>query len=186
MPRSISPFLVAILVAVPNVPLHAQDTETTVTLTVSPSFVNFDGFGGGFGAVVTRLSVSRGFTRFTGGEVSAFALAPLGAATSQPGCVVGGTCEARSTPSLLTGLLTSVFGYAGETGLRASAGAGVVGATGGEGLDNRSCLAGVVGLDWEPRSNNRFAPTFAFRLVQLARPIAGARQLLLPGVGLSF
>jgi hypothetical protein len=185
--RSISPFLAAVVfVTVPNVQLHAQDTETTVTLTVSPSFVHFDGFGGGFGAVVTRLSVSRGFTRFTGGEVSAFALAPLGAASSQPGCVAGGTCETRSTPSLLSGLLTSVFGYAGETGLRASAGAGVVGASGGEGLGNRSSLAGVVGLDWEPRSNNRFAPTFAFRLVQLARPIAGARQLLLPGVGLSF
>lgn len=187
MLRSISPLLAAVvLAAVPNVQLRAQDTGTTVTLTVSPSFIHFDGFGGGFGAVVTRVSVSRGFTQLTGGEVSAFALAPLGGATSQPGCVTGGTCQTRSTPSLLTGLLTSVFGYAGETGLRASAGAGVVGASGGEGLSHRSSLAGVIGLDWEPRSDNRFAPTFAFRLVQLARPIGGARQLLLPGVGVSF
>jgi hypothetical protein len=83
-------------------------------------------------------------------------------------------------------VLTSLFAYAGETGLRAAVGIGAVGASGGEGLGNRSSVAGVVGLDWVPRSNNRFAPTFAIRLVQLSSPIAGARQLLLPGIGLSF
>ena len=187
MPRSISPFLVAVMfAAVPNIQLGAQETGTTVTLTVSPTFVSFSGFGGSFGAAVARLSVSRGFTRLTGGEASAFVLAPLGSASSQPGCVVGGSCQARTTPSLLSGLLTSMYGYAGETGLRASAGIGVVGASGGEGLGNRSSFAGVLGLDWVPQTDNRFAPTFAFRLVQLASPIAGARQLLLPGVGLSF
>ena len=166
--------------------LAAQENETTVTLTVSPTFVNFSGFGGSFGAAVARLSVGRGFTRHTGGELSAFALAPLGGASSQPDCPALVSCQARSTPSVLSGLSTSVFGYAGETGLRASAGLGVVGASGGEGLGNRSSLAGIFGLDYVPRSDNRFVPTFAFRVVQLASPIAGARQLLLPGVGLSF
>jgi hypothetical protein len=166
--------------------LAAQETGTTVTLTISPTFVSFNGFGGSFGAAVARLSVSRSFTRLTGGEVSAFALAPLGGASIQPGCVPGGSCQTRSTPSVLSGLLTSMFGYAGETGLRASAGVGVVGASGGEGLGNRSSFAGVLGLDWVPQTDNRFVPTIAFRVVQLASPIAGARQLLLPGVGLSF
>jgi hypothetical protein len=185
--RSISPFLAAvILAAVPNVQLGAQETGTTVTLTVSPSFVSFDGFGGSFGAAVARLSVSRNFTRLTGGEVSAFALAPLGGASNQPMCVEGSSCQSTSTPSVLSGLLTSLFGYVGATGLRASAGVGLVGASGGEGLENRSSFAGVLGLDWVSQKNNRFVPTFAFRLVQLASPIAGARQLLLPGVGFSF
>lgn len=187
MLRVLSPFLAAFVAALlPHTALGAQETGTTVTLTVSPSFVSFDGFGGSFGAVVARLSISRDFTRVTGGEVSAFTLAPLGGASSQPGCTVGSTCQSRSTPSVLSGVLMSLFAYAGETGLRAAAGVGVVGATGGEGLGNRSSVAGVIGLDWLPRSNNRFAPTFAIRLVQLSSPIAGARQLLLPGIGLSF
>ena len=163
----------------------AQETGTTVTLTVSPSFVHFDGFGSG-PAAVARLSVSRDFTRMTGGEVSAFALAPLGGAASIPDCIPGGSCQTRSTPSLLTGVLTSVFAYAGETGIRASIGVGAVTASGGEGFSHRNSLAGLVGLDWIPRSTNRFAPTFAVRLVQLVRPVGGARQLLLPGVGFSF
>ena len=187
MLRILSPLLVAVFAAMlPHTLLGAQETGTTVTLTVSPSFVNFDGFGGGFVAVVARLSISRDFTRMTGGEISAFTLAPLGGASSQPGCTVGSSCQSRSTPSVLSGVLTSLFAYAGGTGLRAAVGIGAVGASGGEGLAHRSSVAGLVGLDWVPRGNNRFTPTFAIRLVQLASPIAGARQLLLPGIGLSF
>ena len=184
--RTVSPLLIAVLVMVPRASLSAQDTGTKVTLTVSPSFVNFDGFGGGFGAVVARLSVSRDFTRITGGEVSAFTLAPLRGASSQPGCTVGASCQARSTPSALSGVLTSLFVHAGDSGLRAAAGIGAVGASGGEGLGSRSSVAGVVGLDWVPRGTNQFAPMFVIRLVRLSSPIAGARLLLLPGIGVSF
>lgn len=185
MLRSISPFLAAVvLAAAPNVPLGAQDNETTVTLTVGPSFVDFE--FGSFGAAVARLSVSRGFTRRTGGELSTFVLTPLGRASAQPGCIPGAACESRTTPSVLFGQLAAVFVDAGDTGLRATAGGGAVGSAGSQGYKNRSSLAGLVGLDWIPNSNNRFAPTFSFRFLQLASPIAGARQLLLPGVGFSF
>jgi len=183
--RSISPLLAAVMVLVmPNGPLGAQDNETTVTLSVGPSFVDFE--FGSFGAAVARLSISRGFTRRTGGELSTFVLAPLGRASAQPGCIPGALCEARTTPSVLFGQLASVFVDAGETGLRATAGGGAVGSAGSEGFKNRSSLAGLVGLDWIPNSRNRFAPTFSVRFLQLASPIAGARQLLLPGVGFSF
>lgn len=165
--------------------LVAQDNGTTVTLTVGPTFVYFEGFGSG-PAAVARLSISRDFTRMTGGELSAFALAPLGGATSTPDCIPGGSCATRSTPHLLSGILTSVFAYAGETGIRGSIGAGAVAASGGEGLENRSSYAGFVGLDWLPKSDNRFVPTLSVRFVQLTSPVGGARQLLLPGVGLSF
>jgi len=173
--------LVALLAAQP---LSAQENETIVTLSVGPSFVDFE--FGGFGAAVARLSISRGFTRRTGGELSTFVVAPLGRASAQPGCVVGGACETRTTPSLLFGQLASLFADAGETGLRATVGAGAVSSAGSEGFENRSSLAGLAGLDWSPNSNNRFAPTFSFRFLQLAKPIAGARQLILPGIGFSF
>ena len=187
MLRSISLLLLAVMLAtVPNVPLDAQETGTRFTLTVSPSFVNFPGTGGHFGAAVAQLSVSRDFTRMAGGEISAFALAPLGRASALPGCPQGTKCISTSTPSLLSGVLTSLFVHAGESPLRVSAGVGAVGASGGEGFENRSSFAGLVGLDWLPRTNNRFAPTFAVRLVQLTSPIAGARTLLLPGLGLTF
>lgn len=187
MPRNIVFALAAISIAtLAAAPSAAQDTGTTVTLTVSPSFVNFDGFGGGFGAVVMRLSVSRDFTRTVGGEVSAFTLAPMGGASAQPGCAIGGTCQTRTTPSLLYGVLPSLFTWVGGSDLRLSGGVGMVGASGGEGFGSRQKAAGILGIDWVPRSDNRFAPTFAVRIVQLSSPIAGARQLLLPGVGLSF
>lgn len=166
--------------------LQAQDTGTTVTLTVSPSYVNFAGYGGGFPSAVARLSVSRGFTTTIGGELSVFALAPLGGATSIPGCVPEATCRTTTTPSLLSGVLTAAYFDAGDTGLRLSLGVGGVTASGGEGFPHRSSGAGVVGLDWLPNTTNRFAPAIAVRFVQLASPIAGARQLLLPGLGFRF
>ena len=187
MLRSISLWLLALMLAtVPNAPVGAQEAGTRITLTVSPSFVHFPGVGGHFGAAVAQLSVSRDFTRMTGGEISAFALAPLGGASAQAGCPQGTKCISTSTPTLLSGVLTSLFAYAGESPLRVSAGVGAVGASGGEGFANRSSLAGLVGFDWLPRTNNRFAPTFAVRVVQLSSPIAGARTLLLPGMGLAF
>ena len=187
MSRSCSPLIVAfLLVTLPNVQLDAQDTGTTVTLTVGPSFVNFPGAGGHFGAAVARLSVTRGFNRMTGGEMSAFALAPLGGASAQAECPPATKCISTSTPSLLSGVLASVFAYAGESPLRVSVGVGAVGASGGEGFQNRSSVAGLAGLDWVPRTSNQFAPTLALRIVQLSSPIAGARTLLLPGLGLSF
>ena len=186
MPRLLTLSLVAGLALV-HAPVRAQDLGPTLTVTVSPTAVSFADFGGSFSAAVARLNVNVPFTRMTGGELSAFALAPLGGASSQPGCPIGSSsCQARSTPGLLSGFLTSFFAYAGESGLRASAGVGAVVASGGEGLTRRSSPAGVLGLDWLPRTDNRFVPTFAVRLVQLSAPIAGARQLLLPGLGLTF
>lgn len=173
-----------LLAALPVQAAKGQEDGTTVTLTVSPTLIRFDGFGGSFGAAVARLSIARDFSRATGGEFSAFTLAPLGGASSLPLCASTASCITRSTPSALSGALTSLFAYAGD--VRMAIGAGGVAASGGEGFRNRSSLAGLVGLDYIPRTNNRFAPTFALRIVQLSRPIAGARQLLLPGVGLTF
>jgi hypothetical protein len=172
--------------ALPFGQLSAQEPETTITLTVSPSFVDFGDFGGRFGAGVIRLSASRSITRLTGAEVSTFALAPLGGMSSIPGCAEGGTCRTYSTPNMLTGASGSFYVYAGESGLRLSLGGGLVRALGGEGFDKRSTVAGLVGIDWIPPSDNRFAPTLAVRFLQLSTPIAGARQLLLPGVGIRF
>lgn len=178
--------VVVTLIAAASAPLHAQEEATTVTLSVGPSFVNFVSFGGSFPAAVAQLSVSKPFTRQTGGELSFFALAPLGSAAAVPDCPPLVSCVATQTPSLLSGALVSVFAYAGETGLRASVGGGGAFASGGEGFPHRTSPAGLVGLDWIPESRNRFIPAVNVRLVYLTSPIAGARQLLLPGLGLRF
>ena len=171
---------------VPCEAARAQDSRTSVALTVSPSFVNFELFGGSFGAAVAGLSISRNFSRVAGGELSGFALAPLGGASAIPGCPVGTPCQSRTTPSLLSGLLASALWYVGESGFQASLGAGVATASGGEGLDHTSSAAGTVGLAWAPRGSKGLAPTLAVRVVQLASSLAGARTLLLPGIGVSF
>ena len=174
------------LLAASAYPVQAQDEGITVTLTVSPSFVDFGTFGGRFGAGVIRLSASKDFNRVTGAEVSTFVLAPLGGMTSIPGCAPGGSCQTHSTPDVLTGAMGSLFLYAGESGFRAAFGGGTVSAHGGEGFARRSTVAGVIGADWIPRTNNRFAPTLSVRVMQLSAPVAGARQLLLPGLGVRF
>ena len=182
-----SRFLVLVLLVamLPRDVVRAQENRTSVALTVSPSFVNFERFGGSFGAAVAGLSISRNLSPALGGELSVFALVPLGGASAQPGCPVGTTCQSRATPNLLSGLLASALFHVGESGVQASLGAGIAAASGGEGLEHTSSAAGSVGLGWTPRGNG-LAPTLAVRIVQLASPLAGARTLLLPGIGLSF
>jgi len=184
----VSRFVVlAILVAMsPHDAARAQDSRTSVALTVSPSFVNFEAFGGTFGAFVGGLGISRDFSHVLGGELSGFVLAPLGGASSQPECPAETLCGSRSTPSLLSGLLVSALFYIGESGFQASVGAGVASASGGEGLEHTTSAAGSIGLGWTPRRSTGLSPTVAVRVVQLASPLAGARTLLLPGIGLSF
>jgi hypothetical protein len=168
------------------VPVAAQDSRTRVTLTVSPGFVDFAGYGGGFPAAVARLSVSRDFSRYLGGEVAGFVLAPMGGASAMAGCVAGSSCISTSTPNLLSGGMVSGYAFAGDSPLRISAGVGAVNASGGEGFGRRSAGALLLGIDLVPRTGSRFAPTVGIRVLQLASPLAGARQLILPGVGLSF
>ena len=177
--------LVALLV-IPAATLEAQEGGTSITLSVGPSVVDFGEFGGPFPAGVVRLSASTAFTRVFGAEASAFALVPLGGQTAIPECIPGGNCQTRTSPSMLSGFLGSVLIAAGESGLRAAVGGGSVSAHGGEGFSRRSTIAGLVGLDWIPRSNSRLAPTVSVRLLQLSAPVAGAKQVLLPGVGLRF
>jgi hypothetical protein len=175
---------VASLVTVPTMS-RAQE-GTTISLTVGPSVVNFTGFGGSFGAAVMQLNIRRDLTRSVGAELTLFTVAPTGGSSSIPGCAPGSPCETLSTPNMLYGAMPSVYSWVGGTSLRVSGGVGFAGAAGGEGFQNRHTPAGLLGIDWMPRSRNRMVPTLAFRVVQLSRPIAGARQLLLPGVGLAF
>jgi hypothetical protein len=164
---------------------NAQD-GTTISLTISPSFVDFGAWGGSFGAAVVQLSIRRDFTRSIGGELTAFTLAPMGGMSAIPGCVEGAQCQTRSTPNTFYGIVPSIYTWVGGSDLRLTTGGGLVGAAGGEGFENRNSLAGLLGVDWVPRSRNRMVPTVGLRVVQLSSPIAGARQLFLPGVGVSF
>lgn len=175
-----------LLFALRAAPVDAQERETVITLSVGPSVIDFGAFGGPFPAAAIRLSASTDFTRFLGAEASAFAIAPLGGQTSTPDCVPGGDCRTRSSPGLMSGFLASLLMSPPESGLRAVLGGGSVSAQGGEGFARRSTIAGVIGLDWIPQSDNRLVPMFSIRLMQLSAPVAGARQLLLPGVGLRF
>ena len=186
MSRFLSMLTSAALIAFAQRSLAAQHTRTIITLTVSPTYVNFPDVGGHLGAAAARLGVSRDFTRLAGAEVSAFALAPLGGVAAQPGCPQGTKCISLATPNLVSGVLTSLFAYAGESGLRFSAGVGTVGASGGEGFENRSSVALLAGADWIPRTTSRFAPTLGIRVIGLSSPVAGARHLVLPGAGVRF
>jgi hypothetical protein len=175
-----------VLLTVAASSMAAQEPDrTTVTFAVSPSFIQFDGFGGSFGTAVAQLRVQRTFGVDAGGELSMFAVVPMGAATSIPSCPLLGSCVTRSTPNVLNGVIASGYRYLGATGLRIGLGGGNVWASGGEGSPHTSSLAGLAGIDWESRSSG-IRPTIGVRMVLLTRPIYGARQLLVPGAGFSF
>ena len=187
LPRIVTRLPVIVLMVVLHAaPLLAQDSRTIRTLTAGPSFVNFDEYGGSFGAAVAWFSIDRVSERLLGSEFAFFLLAPLGGASIQADCPAGVVCESKATPGLLYGGLFSGLARGGESGLRAAFGLGAVGAAGGEGLENRSSITGHVGLDWVAGGSGRYALTVTVRLLLLTSPIAGARQVLLPGIGVTF
>lgn len=164
----------------------AQEQRTRIEFSVSPSFITFSGFGGSFGAAVARLSISRRITPNAGAEASVFTVVPSGAASAVPGCIQGSPCVTRTTPSALSGLMLSGYAAGAMSPVRVLVGGGVVRASGGEGFERRSTGAIMLGVEWVSRSTNRFGPSIGVRFAQLTSPLAGARQLFLPGVGLSF
>lgn len=176
----------ASLLTVASLPLAAQEPGTRVTLTVSPGFVNFAGYGGGFASAVARLSISRDFTGTSGGELAAFTVAPLGAASIEPTCLPEAHCQSITSPSLLSGVMASGYAFLGGTRLRSALGGGFVSASGGRGIAQRSSAALMVGLDLVPKDRRGLTPTVGVRFLQLTRPVAGARQLVLPGIGFTF
>ena len=185
--RASSPLLfLALLAFASAVPARAQQGRTIRTLTVGPSAVNFDDYGGSIGAAVAWFSLARVSERLLGSEGAFFMMVPLGGASAVPDCIPQQPCQTRSTPSVLYGALVSGLANAGQGGLRAAFGLGAVGASGGEGLENRSSITGHVGLDWVARGSGKYVLTVTARLLLLASPIAGARQVFLPGIGVTF
>lgn len=178
--------LVAPVALLPHERLSAQEHRTTRTVTIGATAVDFEGYGGSIGAGLAQFSVDRGYSQVLGGELSAFLLVPLGGASAIPECLPGTTCQTRSTPGMFSGGFASLVARGGEKGLRAVLGIGPVWAAGGEGLENTSSFAGIVGVDWVAESKNRRALTLSARVVLLDSRIAGARLLVLPGIGATF
>ena len=168
-----------------EVPLHAP-SRTIRTLTAGASLVDFEGYGGSLGAAVGWFSIARVSESLLGTEGAFFLFAPLGGASAIPDCPPAVTCQTKSTPGLLYGAMISGLVRTGDSGLRAAFGIGAIGAAGGEGLENRSSITGHVGLDWVARGSGKYVLTVTARLLLLASPIAGARQVFLPGIGVTF
>ncbi len=167
-------------------PGAAQRPATSVTVTTALSYVDFASFGGVFGAFVGQVSIARRLSGAVGVEWSALALAPGGGASADATCEDGQLCTSPSTPSALLGSVLAPVVELGTSGIRLSAGGGVVRATGGSGFAHRSSLASALAMEWRPRTRSRISPSAGVRLVNFAQPVGGARYLVLPGVGVSF
>jgi hypothetical protein len=187
MPALRSTLLLALaLVLLPARVTWAQTPATRVALTVSLTVVDFSTFGGRFGAGTGQVVLSHAVGATRGFDVAAFGVVPGGGASTDAACVQGIRCESRATPSLLTGLAVAPYLRVADGGVRLSAGAAVVRAVGGTGGDRRTTPAAVLGIDWLPRGPGRLAPTVGVRLLRFTSTMMGARQLVLPGVGLAF
>jgi hypothetical protein len=166
--------------------LDAQRPATSLTLSTSLSTVNFAGIGGRFGAVVAQTTLVRRITDAAGVEINGFALVPGGGATADPACLPSQPCTSFSTPSAIVGSLVGPVVDVGTSGVRLSAGVGFARSTGGSGFSPRSSGAGTVAIEWRIRPRSRFSPSAGLRLATLAHPLAGARLLILPGLGVTF
>jgi hypothetical protein len=187
MPVLRSTLLLALaLVLLPTRVTWAQAPATRVALTVSLTTVDFSTFGGRFGAGAGQIALSHAVGATQGFDVAAFGVVPGGQASVDAACVQGTRCESRATPSLLTGLLVAPYVRVTDADVRLSAGAAVVRAVGGAGGDRRTTPAAVLSIDWLPRRRGRLAPTVGVRLLRFTSTMMGARQLVLPGVGLAF
>lgn len=184
MPRHVRALGLLLAVAMPSV--APAQSRTAIALTLGPSFIQFDGFGSSLGAAVAQVRLTRELTSHTGAEVTAFSLVPLGAVSVTPTCLPQAQCESRTTPNQLNGGFASAFVDVGESPLRVSAGYGYVSAVGGQGSGARSSGAWQVGLDWSRQRQSGLSFSAGVRALHLATPLYGARQLLLPGVGVSF
>jgi hypothetical protein len=179
------------LFALAAVPVLAQEGETRISLVVSPTRLDFaPGFGGGAGGVSAELRVTRYFSRAVGAQVSALGVMAASQSAALGLCVPGATncVSERRSPSALWGGLVSGIGVLGETGLRASLGAGGFRAAGYREGTSTSAGSSALGLgaEWVPSGSSRFTPTLGVRAIFLATPIAGMRQIYLPGVGVTF
>lgn len=185
-PARLRAALILLACAVPARDVAAQRLATSVSLSTSLSSVNFDGIGGRFGAVVVQGTVARRVRANVGMELNGFALVPGGGATADPACLPAQPCESFSTPSAIVGSLVGPFVDVGTSGVRLSAGVGIARATGGSGFSPRTSAAGAVAMEWRIRPHARLSPSAGLRLATLGRPLAGARLLLLPGLGVTF
>ena len=156
-----------------SLPAAAQRT----TIAVGPSWLDFN--LGDFGALSAQFRIQQGPA-----ELSALGIIPLGKAAAVPGCPINVFCAERSTPDVLWGGVISLSTGLGSSGLRGSAGIGVIAASGMEGPDRTSSAAGSLGLDWAPSSGRGL--TFGVRALGLTSSIAGMRYIVLPSIGFSF
>jgi hypothetical protein len=133
------------------------------------------------------MSLSRNVTTSTGAELSLIAVGLLGGAISEPVCPAVGQCTGGAdTPSVFSAAILSAYSFVAASPLRLSGGIGYLRSTGGYGFDHDAAAAAVIGIELVPRSTRSWLPTIGVRVAQLARPAGGARQLILPGVGLVF
>jgi hypothetical protein len=172
-------------------PARAQVGETRVSIVLSPTRLSFaPGFGGASGALAGEVRVTRFFTQTFGAQVSALGVMATSQSAALALCVPSATtCVGeRRSPAALWGGLASGIAVLGESGLRTSLGVGGFRAAGyREGSRTSASSAAVgVGAEWVPSGTSRFTPTVGVRALVLASPIAGVRQIFLPGVGVAF
>lgn len=176
---------VLVALSVPRT-IAAQPPATSLTVSTMFSTVNFDGIGGRFGAVVVQGTLARRLHDGVAMEVNGFALVPGGSATADPSCLPPGPCRSVSTPSSIVGALVGPAVDLGIAGLRLSVSAGVARAVGGDGFSPRGTGAGAAALEWRMRPRSRVTPSAGLRVAALRHRLAGARLLLLPGLGVTF
>ncbi len=185
MQRVVRRSLAMLILAVCASTAGAQQ-KTSIAFTIAPGFVRFDGFGSTVKTLVAQVIVSRELTAATGAELTGFTAVPFSVVSVQPGCIPGGACQSYSSPSALMGGIASGYVQLGDSPLRLSAGLGLLSARGSEGPGARSTSAVQLGLEWSQQRSGGIRMTAGVRALQFANPISGARQLVLPGVGIRY
>jgi hypothetical protein len=164
-----------------------QATRVGFGITLGAGHVLFSNeWGGSEGSIFAELSASRALTSSVDARLSLSGHVMRGVAASIPGCVPGGTCVSRSSPSSLVGLSGGFLARPGMSDVALVTSVGYYAAQGLEGPSAKTTAAADVGLEYSPRWWGRFSPSFSVRSVRFFSPLAGAKWAVLPGAGIVF
>jgi hypothetical protein len=168
--------------------VHAQQaTRVGFGITLGAGHVLFSNeWGGSEGSIFAELSASRALTSNVDARLSVSGHVMRGAAASIPGCVPGGACVSRSSPSSLVGLSGGFLARPGMSDVALVTSIGYYAAQGLEGPSAKTTAAADVGLEYSPQWWGRLSPSFTVRSVRFFSPLAGAKWAVLPGAGIVF
>lgn len=136
------------------------------------------------GVIAARANVIA--TSRWGVGLSARVITPTGGHLAIPSCIQSFPCVTYQSPEALYNASAQIAVATQNRKFRASLGAGFISAQNQSGVTNANSPTVEAGVEYALFPTHRVSPVVNIYLQRLTREVAGARTLVLPGVGVVF